>query len=178
MLITVNQYPFNYMIAASLLAVLIFLIMNNTFITINIGAKHRRRRKALWHPKEILFNNQKIKGVINMAQAKVDQVFFATWPDPVDKYGNPAEVENVRFVSDNEEIASIEQAAEGGALRAKITTKSKTGATSVRIQADPKIGAEQGLIEGILTVEVLPGEATGFGEAVTTTPEDNQDTPE
>lgn len=136
-----------------------------------------------WIP-EIVFNHSlTTKGGIKMAKAQVDQKFHATWPNPVDKYGNPASVQDgsVKFTSDDESIATVESNPDGGAYSCTITTKTKTGATAIRISADadldesPEADKE---ITGQLAVEVVAGQATGFAEATTDAPVDNTDTPE
>jgi hypothetical protein len=138
-----------------------------------------------WIPSEISFFNHQIKtkGGIFMSQAKVDQKFHATWPNPVDKYGNPATVQDgsVKFTSDDETIATVEPNPDGGPYSCTVTTQKKTGATAVRIAADSDLdqspNAEK-IITGQLAVEVLPGEATGFADPSSDDAVDNTDTPE
>lgn len=109
-----------------------------------------------------------------MVQAEVDQTFKATWPGPVDKYGNAAGIQegSIVFSSDDDSIATIEADAEAGAYSATIKTHSKTGATAVRIKAKDADGDD---LEGVLAVEVVAGDAVGFAEPTTTTPEDDTD---
>lgn len=125
-----------------------------------------------WIPKEVVFSKLKIKGKIMATQAQVDQTFFVTWPEPVDKYGNPAAVENVRFESSDETRAVVEAAPERGPLTAKVTTKGVLGGVDAKIKADGDIGEGVKELEGIHTVEVLGGDAVAFGEATATTPVD------
>lgn len=154
-----------------------------SFIEINIYKSKKKCKKPKgWHVAEIFFSNYslKTKGTILMQSAKVDQKFTATWPGPKDKYGNDAAVQadSIQFLSDDPSIAEITANPDGGAFSATVTTKSKVGSTMVRISADADLGEGVKPIEGLLSVEVLPGDAVAFGEASTTTPEDNQDTPE
>jgi hypothetical protein len=129
-----------------------------------------------WLATEIFFINHsiKIKGGISMVQAEVDQTFKATWPGPVDKYGNPANLQegSVTFSSDDEEVATIEADPETGTYSATIKTHQKTGATAVRIKAKDADGDD---LEGVLAVEVVAGDAVGFAEPTTTTPVDDED---
>lgn len=113
--------------------------------------------------------------------AKVDQVFKAQWPAPTDKYGNETTVEehSVSFKSDDEDIATVEPDPDAAPYGAIIKTGKKVGSTMIKISADAdKDSGEERLLEGFLTVEVLPGEAVAFGEATVTEPTDNADTPE
>lgn len=183
--------------------------MKPQYITVSIGLdgdckvkRHKRHHKARkWKVRQIAFliTHIKTKGDIVMQQAKVDQVFFATWPEPKDKYGNPTKVQpdSIQFVSDFPDIADIVKATDeeltayndGAADEAKIapesflytgkvTTRKSVGSTMVRIKADPTAADDDSLIEGTLTVEVLAGDAAGFAEGKTTTPVDNLATPE
>lgn len=140
--------------------------------------KSRTRPAASkWLANHISFINYKIKigGSFTMVQAKVDQKFGVTWPSPVDKYGNATEVENVTFASDDESLATIEADTATGPYSAIVHTNGTPGATAVRIKADPKIGEETAEIEGSLAVEIVSGEATGFGDPTNTTPVDDED---
>lgn len=130
-----------------------------------------------WTATNIFFHSHKIKigGLITMVQTRVDHKFNVSWPAPTDKYGNATEVENVKFVSDDESIATIEADPDNGPYAAIVRTHDKTGATAVRIQADPKVGEEEGSIEGVLAVEVASGEAQGFGDPTTSTPVEDED---
>jgi hypothetical protein len=135
--------------------------------------------RSVWYPNMVFFNfHHQIKGTIMSTTAKVDQKFNVQWPAPMDKYNNEAQAENVSFSSDDEEIATIEPDPENGPYAAKVTTKQKVGSTMVRIKGDAVLGEGEKAIEGLLTVEVLPGEAVGFGSPVVGTPVDNDETPE
>jgi predicted RecA/RadA family phage recombinase len=175
-----------------------------TTIVININeCKRKKRFKNLkWFPQSIIFNfKTKTKGVIMTQSAKVDQVFLVSWPLPKDKYGNAANIQSgsIAFSSDDSSIATIEAANDdNGELTnagidpslwpytAKVTTLSSVGATMVRISADanlnddgdPTTTDDVKTIEGTLTVEVLSGDAVGFGDPTATTPTDNTATPE
>lgn len=156
-----------------------------TIIIITGGKKKKKKKHCCsmfsWHPNEVsFFINLKTKGTITMQTAKVDQKFIATWPAPKDKYGNEATVQegSTKFVSDDEEIATVEPNPDGTPYSAVVTTKKKVGSTMVRIKADGDLGEGEREIEGTLTVEVLSGDAVGFAEATTTAPEDNLDTEE
>lgn len=142
---------------------------------INKCHKKKKKKKFKWHVKEVShFNNLKTKGTILMTSVKVDQNFTATWGNPKDRHGNDAVVQDgsVSFVSDDDSIASVEPNPDGGPYSAKITSHGKTGATAIRIKADanlnddgdPTTGDDVKEIEGLLSVEVLAGEATTFGE--------------
>lgn len=142
-----------------------------------------------WNVKTVEFKNLKIKikGVLIMTTAKVDQVFHLDWPGPKDKYGNPATVQGeASFSSDDEEVATIEPAPERSPYSAKVTTKQSVGSTMLRIKADANLtddgdtttGDDVKEIEGTHSVEVLSGEATGFLEPTATEPADNPDTEE
>lgn len=161
-------------------------------------------KKFKWKVRLIsfLFTHLKTKGDISMTSAKVDQTFLASWPAPKDKYGNPAKVQegSIAFVSDFPEFADIapataeeiaaynESAADDAKIpddaipyTAKVTTRKDVGSTMVRIKADGNLDPAEtavSTLEGILTVEVLAGDAVAFAEAKVTTPSDNTDTPE
>lgn len=129
-----------------------------------------------WFASEIVFSNQtKIGGLITMATVKVDQKVSVKWPDPADKYGNATTVENVTFESADPAIASIEADPENGPYAAIVKSNGTVGATSVKISADAKVGEEEKLIEGLLTIEVTSGEAQGFGDPEVGTPADDED---
>lgn len=123
---------------------------------------------------------------------QIDQTLLAVWNKPKDKRGNDAQVENIQFTSDNEEVASIEPATqedldtynsqwptegEGSENRipddllpytGKVTSKGVLSATQVGITADGEIGDGEKIISSKLTVTVTAGDATTFGEAKVT----------
>jgi len=135
-----------------------------------------------------------IKGIIMTITRQVDKVSFVTWPAPTDKHGNPAKVQDgsIEFDSDDESLAVIDSTTaeeldaynaslpEGAPkiptelypYTAKLTTQGSVGATMVHIKADANLnddndattGDDVKTITGNLTVEVLAGEASGFGE--------------
>lgn len=141
-----------------------------------------KKKKFEWFPKFIVFSSQKIKGNIFMISAKISQKFTAEWPSPVDKGGNIAQVQegSVKFTSDDESIATVEPDPDHAPYGCIVHTGTKTGATAIKIQADanldddgdPTTGDDVKTIEGILSVEVLAGEAVGFAEPTTGTPAD------
>jgi hypothetical protein len=124
------------------------------------------------YAEKVSFNSKTIKGKIMSTTAQVKQEFVVTWPAPVDKYGNPASVENITFVSDDESLATIEAAPEVGPYSGKVKTQEKTGATAVRIKADGDVGEGVKEIEGQLAVEIIGGDAVGFLDPTATTPVD------
>lgn len=173
----IKHHPFLISTMIIIILLVIFMKLNGHRIPVPVDLP--------WIPNEIFFFNLQIKtkGGITMAQAKVDQKFHATWPNPVDKYGNAATVQDgsVKFTSDDEEIATVEPNPDGGPYSCTVTTQKKTGATAIRISADADLDESPDAdkeITGQLAVEVLPGEATGFAEATSDAPVDNTDTPE
>jgi hypothetical protein len=108
----------------------------------------------------------KTKGEITMTSVKVKQTLTATWPGPKDKFGNDASVQDgsISFSSDDSSVAIVEANPDGGPYSVKISSGEKTGATAIRIQADADLGEGVKTIEGVLTLEVLAGEAVAFGD--------------
>lgn len=144
---------------------------------IHIDESHcTHHRPKPWLVSEVFFINQSIKtkGELTMVQAKIQQVFTATWPGPKDKAGNEASVQDgsVAFSSDDESVATVEANPDGGPYSAKVTTGDKVGATTVKISADADLGEGVKTIEGLLTVEVRAGDAVGFTEPTNTDPVD------
>lgn len=78
------------------------------------------------------------------------------------KYKNAAgkerPVENIRVESSNEAVATVTANADGSELL--IVSGADEGEALVTVKADPKIGADEGEITGVLTVVVNDGEAS------------------
>lgn len=172
----------NLLMTALIVLIIKLYNMKEIHIHVHLNRKKKKPGKKPWSVKEVFFiqSSIKTKGVINMQTAQVDKVFTATWPGPKDKYGNDATVQegSIEFSSDDSGIVSVEANPDGGPYSVKIKTLTKTGATAIRIKADADLGEGVKTIEGVLAVEVVSGEATGFAEPEVTEPVDNEETPE
>jgi hypothetical protein len=129
------------------------------------------------YAEEVSFHKFKIKGKIMTTTAQVKQEFVVTFPAPVDKYGNPASVENVTAYSEDESKATAELAPEVGPYSVKVKTQTTTGVTAVGLKADGDVGEGVKEIVAVHGVEVVGGDAVGFGEGTATVPVDSTDEP-
>ncbi len=76
---------------------------------------------------------------------------------PVDKYGNPAPVEGIVWISSDPTIMTVEVSPDG--LSAAAVTAGKIGTAQVSVVADAKIGEEVKEITGVIDFDVKGGEA-------------------
>ena len=82
-----------------------------------------------------------------------------------DRRGNPAKVENVRWMSNDESIATIVSAvdrpeAQVTEAHAIITSLDVVGSASVECEADPILGPEEGSLRAVAVVVVAAPEAS------------------
>jgi hypothetical protein len=104
-----------------------------------------------------------------MALVLVDTQKVGVTIQPVDARGNPAPVENVVWATSNEAIAALD-VAEGG-LSAVVKAVGALGSVQVTVTADAKIGEGEVLVQGVLDIEVIAGQAVTV-QIVAGTPEE------
>jgi hypothetical protein len=80
---------------------------------------------------------------------------------PVDKLGNPAPVENVRWVSSDEAVVTL-VAVDGNPNSVVAMTTGAIGAALVTVTTDPIIGEGEAELVGTLTIEVPPLQAVAL----------------
>lgn len=120
----------------------------------------RQRRK----PKLYLtfsINDIKIKGAIKMVTMKVTQ-FVEGELQPVDRLGNPAQVEagTVQFTSSDEAVFVVARDVENE-LKVKLVATG-AGVAQLDYSADADLGEGVVTITGFTGVEISPEQAVGF----------------
>ncbi len=154
------------------------IILVGIGILIGISIRPRRKKHSKhcvnW-PVTFFSNNIKITGGITMVSIKYTQLLRGVLGSPVDSKGNETTVEagSVKFSSSDEEIFTVEKDDKDpdNEVAFKIVGK-KPGVAQLNFEADADLGDGVKTISGFTGVEVLPGEAVGFGQPVFGTPEE------
>lgn len=98
---------------------------------------------------------QPIEEVFEMSyQLSLDNKVFIESIQGVDRKGNAAALENVLIVSSDPTVATVEEV-EGVTW----VVPQSAGLCQIQVSADAKIGEGEKVINGIVDLEVLPGEA-------------------
>lgn len=121
--------------------------------------RHRRRKPEIY----LTFstNDIKIKGVIKMVTMKVTQ-FVEGILQPVDRLGNPAQVEagTVQFTSSDEAVFVVARTAEDE-LKVKLVATG-VGVAQLDYSADADLGEGVVTITGFTGIEITAEQAVGF----------------
>lgn len=127
----------------------------------------RKRCKQTFWPITFSFCNIKIKGGITMVSLKKNQAVYGTLGKPVDKNGDPAEIEagSLKITSANPGVVTVEpdENAPDDHYRFKLVSQG-IGAAQVDIIADADLGEGVTEISTFVGVEVTGGTAVGFAE--------------
>lgn len=137
--------------------------------------KHSECQKRFTFPVTFFFNNLKITGGITMVSIKYTQQLRGALGSPVDAKGNEAPIEagSLKITSSDPEIFAVEKDENqpDNEFAFKIVAK-KAGVAQLNYEADADLGEGVKTISGFTGVEVLPGEAVGFGVPVFGEPEE------
>lgn len=137
--------------------------------------KHKHYRKSFILPLSFQFNHIKITGGIQMVSLKYTQQLRGVLGSPVDAKGNDASIQagSVKLSSSDEEIFTVEkdETKPDDQAAFKIVAH-KPGVAQLDYEADADLGEGVKTIAGFAGVEVLPGEAVGFGQPSFGTPEE------
>lgn len=80
---------------------------------------------------------------------------------PVDKYNNPAPVENIVWATSDETVLTVAPSEDG--LAAMVVATGKMGTAQISVTADAKIGEGISEIVGVISFDVKGGEAVALG---------------
>lgn len=133
------------------------------------GKKTPECEKSFIFPVTFFSNHLKITGGITMVSIKYTQQLRGALGSPVDAKGNEAPIEagTLKITSDDPEIFTVEpdENQPDNEFAFKIVAK-KAGVAQLNYEADADLGDGVKTISGFTGVEVLPGEAVGFGTPV------------
>lgn len=97
---------------------------------------------------------------LTLTLLNIEQVPFSI--EPVDKYGKPAEVENVEWVLSDPSLGSLVISEDTKSCT--FITSGSIGECQVSVSADPTIGEPVGIpLLDIAYVKIVPSEAVGLG---------------
>ena len=82
--------------------------------------------------------------------------------EPVDKFGNPAEVENIVWTSSDPSIIDFTFDTESK-KSAWLVASGGTGSVQVTVTADATLGEGEKQLSAIVNIEVVPAEAVTLG---------------
>lgn len=144
----------------------------------NLRLRERRHKRKLFkYLRRTMYLIHKLKEAITPQSASVLEMFWVNdegirerfyemflqgkkqvvvGVTPKDAQGNVAQIENLKWVSTNEAIGTVEG---DGAMGATVKTTGAVGTFEVQCSGDAKIGEGENIILASASFEVLPGEA-------------------